>query len=130
MGGGRIGAATSDEVVDDVVAVEQEDDVEAFRVMAGIEPDGRRGKGGWGEGVEVGVGMGEGCIVVAMSSSDYKVNTTFSTTKSCCEEERDTVKTGVVVVDEYRIFLLSLPDRSGDQAIITIFAAERVETML
>jgi len=83
MGGGRIGAATSDEVVDDVVAVEQEDDVEAFRVMAGIEPDGRRGKGGWGEGVEAGVGRGEGCIVVAMSRSDYKVNPTFSTTESC-----------------------------------------------
>jgi hypothetical protein len=46
MGGGRIGAATREEEEEEVVAVEQEEDVEAFRVMLGVEPDGRRGKGG------------------------------------------------------------------------------------
>jgi hypothetical protein len=46
IGGGRIGAATSDEVVELTVAVERDEEVESLRDMLGDDPAGNRGKAG------------------------------------------------------------------------------------
>jgi hypothetical protein len=70
IGGGRIGAATSDEVVELTVAVERDEEVESLRDMPGDDPGGNRGKAGYAEGGVGGDdcgGVGNGvCRVVAI----------------------------------------------------------------
>ena len=76
MGGGRIGAATR-EVVEDVVVVDRDDDVEALRVIKGLDPGGGRGKAGYVVGgvggldlVSGGVGRGEWMVVAILVGRD------------------------------------------------------------
>ena len=73
-GGGRIGAATRDEEVEEVVLLDREDDVEALRWTEGDV--GKRGKawnGGVGGAETEGVGTGEICIAIAAMMKDSLV---------------------------------------------------------
>lgn len=66
IGGGRIGTACNDEV-DDVVVVDREDEVDAFRLIGGV-PYAKRGQAGCG-GVIDGVCCGEAVAIIISDQS-------------------------------------------------------------
>ncbi len=67
IGGGRIGVATREDEVEEVVVVDRDEDDEAFRWIEGDPGSlGNAGYGGVGGADADGVGMGETWIALAM----------------------------------------------------------------